>query len=38
MQVAEHAERDAPDRVLRHAHEDHVAQFLNSVVEKRSMP
>jgi hypothetical protein len=28
MQVAEHAERDAPDRALRDAHEDHVAQLL----------
>ena len=27
-EVAEHAERDAPDRTLRDAHEDHVAQLL----------
>ena len=28
VQVAEHAERHAPHRALRDAHEDHVAQFL----------
>ena len=27
VQVAEHAERDAPDGALRHAHEHHVAQL-----------